>query len=178
MYVEAAAHFARLAVMEGHHLVCGGTSKGLMSVLIGATVEAGGVIYGVVPKFMDDLGWTDKRLTQVTVVETMRQRKELLMKDVDAIVALPGAIGTLEELTEVLSLKRLGLFQKPVVIFNQNGFYNFLLRFFEEMRSEGMMTGEVWSEVDRVEDILPAIEVNNLSSLDLLHYHDGYQNGL
>ena len=178
-YIEAAAQFARLAVMQGHYLVCGGTSKGLMSALIGAAVEAGGRIDGVVPKFMHDYGWTDRRLTQVTVVETMSERKELLIKDSDAIVSLPGAMGTLEELTQAISLKRLGLYHQPIIIFNQNRFYNSLLRFFDEMSAERMMAQElnVWSVVDRVEDIIPAIDAQPPQNRDLLHYHDSENYG-
>ena len=179
-YIEAAAQFARLAVMGGHTLVCGGTAKGLMGVLIGAAIEAGGRIDGMVPKFMHDYGWTDERLTQVTVVGTMRERKELMMREADAIVALPGAVGTLEELSEAISLKRLGFYPKPIVIFNQDCFYDPLLRFFDRMAEEQMMALEqtAWRVVERVEEILPAIDESPLWEVNLDNYHDnnGYGN--
>ena len=173
-YVEAAAHFARLAVVQGHTLVCGGTSKGLMGVLVGATVEAGGRIEGVVPGFMHEYGWTDKRLSQVTVVETMRERKALMMKDADAILAFPGAVGTLEEITEAISLKRLGLFNKPIILLNLNHFYDPLLLFFDKMVEERMMEEgrRAWSVVERVEDILPAIEAEQPYCPDIRNYHN------
>jgi len=179
-YVEAAAQFARLVVLQGHRLVCGGTSKGLMNALIEAAIEAGGVVEGVVPEFMYAYGWDDKRLTHLIVTETMRERKHLMMKEADAIVALPGAIGTLEELSEAISLKRLGRFCNPIIIFNQNGFYDLLLRFFEEMIREQMMgIGQrcAWQVVTRVEDILPAIDVEPPWIADLVHYHDNENNG-
>ncbi|MCL2727110.1 MAG: TIGR00730 family Rossman fold protein [Bacteroidales bacterium] len=179
-YIEAAAQFARLAALQGHTLVCGGTSKGLMGVLAGATVEAGGTIEGVVPEFMVQYGWDDKRLTHLKVAENMRERKHLMMKDADAIVALPGAVGTLEELAEAISLKRLGQFCNPIIIFNQDGFYDSLLLFFDDMVRERMMGADqcqVWKVVTRVEDILPAIDAEPTWAPDMLHYHDSNEYG-
>ena len=173
-YIEAAAQFARLAVKEGYSLVCGGTAKGLMKALIGATVEAGGVIEGIVPEFMIRYGWDDKRLSRLIVTKTMQERKRLLMQDADAIVAFPGATGTLEELCEAICLKRLGRLSLPIIIFNQKGFYNSLLRFFEDMIREQMLESSqlsAWHVVDRVEDILPTIEAEPEWSPDLTHYH-------
>jgi len=174
-YVEAAVLFAQLAALRGHHLVCGGTSKGLMSALIGATIEAGGTIEGIVPRFMYTYGWDDKRLAHLTVTETMRERKYLMMKEADAIVALPGGMGTLEELSEAISLKRLGRFNNPIIIFNQDGFYDSLLRFFEDMIKEQMMSvsqRQAWQVVHSVEDILPTIDAEPPWMVDLMHYHD------
>ena len=179
-FVNAAAQFARLAVHEGYTIVCGGTSKGLMHVLIGAAIDAGGTVEGVVPKFMYSYGWADKRLTHLTVVETMRERKHLMIKDADAVVALPGAIGTLEELTEVISLKRLGIFSKPIIIFNTHCFYDLLLRFFDDMVREQMMGSDqcnAWRVVNRVEDILPTIDTEPPWTPDILHYHNSDEYG-
>ena len=174
-YLEAAALFAHLAALQGHTLVCGGTSKGLMSVLIGATLEAGGNVEGVVPEFMVNYGWADKRLTRLIVAPSMRERKWLMIKDADAIVALPGGIGTLEELSEAISLKRLGQLSAPIIIFNQDGFYDTLLRFFDQMVKAEMMGVSqygAWQVVSRVVDILPTIEAQPKWIPNLLHYHD------
>jgi len=179
-YVEAAAQFARLVALQGHTIVCGGTSKGLMGVLVEATIEAGGTIEGVVPQFMVQYGWDDKRVTHLNVAENMRERKYLMMKDADAIVALPGAVGTLEELSEAIGLKRLGQFCNPIIIFNQDGFYDSLLRFFDDMVRERMMgadQNQVWRVVSRVEDILPAIDATPLWMPDILGYHDSNEIG-
>ena len=179
-YIEAAVQFARLAVLQGHTVVCGGTSKGLMGVLAGATIEAGESIEGVVPKFMVQYGWDDKRLTYLTVAENMRERKFLMMKDAAAIVAFPGAAGTLEELSEAISLKRLGQFCNPIIIFNQDGFYDSLLRFFDDMVRERMMRVDqyqAWTVVSRVEDILPAIDAAPTWTPDILGYHDSNEYG-
>ena len=179
-YVHAAAQFARLAVHEGYGIVCGGTSKGLMRVLIGAAIEAGGSVEGVVPEFMYHYGWADERLTHITVVETMRDRKHLMVRDADAVVALPGAIGTLEELTEVISLKRLGLFYKPIIIFNPHGFYDSLLHFFDDLVREQMMGADqrnAWRVVNNVEDILHAINTEPPWMPNIQHYHDSDEYG-
>ena len=179
-YVEAAAQFARLVALQGHTIVCGGTSKGLMGVLTGATIEAGGSIEGIVPEFMFQYGWDDKRLTHLTVAENMRERKFLMMKDADAVVAFPGAMGTLEELSEAISLKRLGQFCNPIIIFNQDGFYDSLLRFFDNMVQECMMgadQSQVWKVVSRVEDILPAMDATPIWTPDIVNYHDSNECG-
>ena len=174
-FVDAAILFARLVVTQGHSIVCGGTAKGLMSALIGATIEAGGHIEGVVPAFMVGYGWDDKRLTHITVVETMWERKQLMMQHADAVVALPGAIGTLEELSEAISLKRLGKFDKPIIILNQERFYDSLLRFFDELVEAKMMGQDqlrAFSVVHRVEDILPTIDAEPPWMAHIAHYHD------
>ena len=173
-YIEAAAQFARLAAKEGHCLVCGGTSKGLMKALIGATIEEGGVIEGIVPEFMYVLGWADNRLSRLTVTKNMQERKQLMMKDADAIVAFPGATGTLEELCEALCLKRLGQFMFPIIIFNQDGFYDSLLRFFDDMVRTQMLEHSqqnAWKVVNRVEDILPTIDAEPAWVPDITRYH-------
>ena len=147
---------------------------GLMSALIGATLEAGGVIEGIVPKFMHLYGWTDQRLLKLTVVDTMQERKHLLMKNADAIVAFPGGPGTLEELSEAISLKRLGQYRNPIIIFNQDGYYDLLLRFFDNMANERMLNPDqrsAWRVVNRVEDILQAIDEEPDWVSELVHYH-------
>ena len=160
-YYTAAALFARLAAKEGHCLVCGGSWRGLMGTLIEATLEAGGQVEGIIPQFMCERGWEDKRLSRLVVVADMQERKRLLIRNADAVVVFPGGPGTLEEFTEALSAKRLGHFVKPIILFNQNNFYDALLTFFGKMEAEHMLPvceGTAWQVVDRVEDILPAIE--------------------
>ena len=160
-YYAAAAQFARLAAKEGHCLVCGGSWRGLMGTLIEATLEVGGEIEGVIPQFMYDRGWDDKRVSRLVVVADMQERKRLLLQDADAVVVFPGGPGTLEEFAEALSAKRLGRFMQAIIVFNQNGFYDSLLAFFDKMEAEQMLPASetpIWQVVDRVEDILPSIE--------------------
>jgi len=159
-YFEAAASFARLAAENGYGIVCGGSWRGLMGALVEATIACGGEIEGIIPQFMRAAEWEDKRI-RLTVVETMQERKSLLMQNVAAVVAFPGGPGTLEELSEVISLKRLGMFQPPIIIFNHHGFYNPLIQFFEQMNREQMLSPHqpnAWLVVNQVEEIIPALE--------------------
>ena len=175
-YVEAAARFARLAVMEGYTLVCGGSWRGLMGTLTKATLACGGEIEGVIPQFMCDFGWNQQEMTRLTVVDSMQERKRILREDVDAVVAFPGAIGTLDELLETISLKLLGQFNKPIIIFNQDDFYRSLFQFFEEMVDAKMMeqtSFHAWRVVERVEDIAPAI-VSESALYNGSHAHSDY----
>jgi uncharacterized protein (TIGR00730 family) len=169
-YFEAAAQFARLAVASGYGLVCGGSWRGLMGTLVEATLACGGEIEGVIPKFMRSVEWQDKRIERLTVVDTMQERKTLLMQDVTAVVALPGGLGTLEELSEAISLKRLGFFTSPIIIYNHRGFYDRLIQFFEDMIKEQMLSPnqpKAWMVVDSVKEIIPAIETAPIWTSDI-----------
>jgi hypothetical protein len=120
-----------------------------------------GKVIGVLPHFMDKVEWGHKNLTELILVKDMHERKRLLIEGVDAVVALPGGCGTLEELMEVITLKRLGKFTKPIVILNTDGFYDHLKALLDRMIEERFMRAEhndIWTFVDKAEDIIPAIE--------------------
>jgi uncharacterized protein (TIGR00730 family) len=121
----------------------------------------GGHVKGVLPRFMDEVEWGHKDISEMVLVEDMHERKKLLIDGVDAVVALPGGCGTLEELSEVVTLKRLGKFTKPIVILNLDGFYDPLKALFEKMIEEKFMRQEhraIYTFVDTVEEIIPAIK--------------------
>ena len=144
----------------GSRIVYGGGSQGLMGSLADGALSAGGEVVGILPKFMADLEWGHPGLTQLELVEDMRERKHRLLTGSDAVVALPGGCGTLEELFEAITLKRLGLYFNPILLLNTRGFYAPLQRFMESVIGERFMNPEhaaMWSLVDRVEDVLPAI---------------------
>lgn len=135
-YFDEAKNLASLLASENIMAVYGGGAVGLMGALADAMIEAGGKITGILPRFMEEVEWGHKRITDMVLVEDMHERKKLLIKDVDAIIALPGGTGTLEELIEVISLKRLGLFLKPVILINTGGYYDPLLEMFDRMVKE------------------------------------------
>jgi len=142
-------------------IVYGGGSVGLMGCLADTALELGGKVVGVLPRFMDKVEWGHKGLSQMILVKDMRERKKILIKDVDAVVALPGGCGTLEELMEVYTLKRLGKFTKPIVVLNTNNFYNHLELLIEKMIGENFMRSEhraIWQIVAQPEQIIPAIQ--------------------
>lgn len=141
--------------------VYGGGSAGLMGRLANTMLAGNGKIVGVLPRFMEKVEWGHKDLTELILVEDMHERKKLLIKDADAVVALPGGCGTLEELMEVITLKRLGKFTKPIIILNLDGFYNPLVDLLDRMIDEKFMRPEhrsIWQVVNLPEEILPAIE--------------------
>ena len=160
-YFEATEKLAEDFANRGITLVYGGGSAGLMGCLADTMLRKNGKAIGVLPRFMEKVEWGHKGLTQLTLVKDMHERKKLLIKDVDAVVALPGGCGTLEELMEVITLKRLGKFTKPIIILNTNGFYDHLKLLLEKMIQEHFMRtehGEIWQFVNLPEEIVPAIE--------------------
>jgi uncharacterized protein (TIGR00730 family) len=160
VFFAAAETLAREAALAGHTIICGGGGVGLMGQLTDTTHAYGGRIIGVMPHFMRQVEWQHDGLDELILVDTMHQRKALIIDRTDAAVALPGGCGTLEELMEVITLKRLGQFTKPIIIVNTAGFYNHLLALFDEMIAQRFLRPEhtdAWTVVEHAEDILPAI---------------------
>lgn len=158
-------HAAAFALGEriaqgGHSLVYGGGSTGLMGAVAEGALTHGGEVIGILPKFMADLEWGHPGLTELQLVEDMRERKHRLLTDSDAVVALPGGCGTLEELFEAITLKRLGIYFNPIVLLNTRGYYAPLQGFMQQVIEEKFMNAEhiaMWSLVDSVDAVLPAI---------------------
>jgi uncharacterized protein (TIGR00730 family) len=145
---------------SGCSIVYGGGSQGLMGSLADGALSNGGEVIGILPHFMADLEWGHPGLTKLELVEDMRERKHRLLTGSDAVVALPGGCGTLEELFEAITLKRLGLYFNPIVLLNTRGFYAPLQGFMDSVIAERFMNPEhaaMWSLVDRVEEVLPTI---------------------
>ena len=110
---------------------------------------------------MMDVEWGHKSISNLIIVKDMHERKKKLIENIDAIVILPGGSGTLEETMEVITLKRLGKFIKPIIFVNTDGFYNHLFDFFDKMIEEKFMREEhrnIWSFVNTPEEIINAIE--------------------
>lgn len=160
-YFDAAERLGQQIAQERSILVYGGGSKGLMGCIADAVLAGGGYVRGVLPRFMDEVEWGHTGISEMVLVEDMHERKRLLVDGVDAVVALPGGCGTLEELAEIITLKRLGKFTKPIIILNLDGFYDPLQQMLERMVEERFMRPEhqrMYTFVDRVEDIIPAIK--------------------
>jgi uncharacterized protein (TIGR00730 family) len=138
-YVDAARAFAREAVRCGVRLVYGGASVGLMGALADATLEAGGEIIGVIPRALVDREIAHSGLTELRVVETMHERKATMAALADAFVALPGGLGTLEELFEIWTWGMLGLHDKPYGILDVGGYYAPLILFLDHACHEGFI---------------------------------------
>lgn len=159
-YHEAAFRLGALLAQAGCSLVYGGGSVGSMGAVANGALSAGGEVAGIIPRFMADLEWGHAGLTRLELVEDMRERKHRLLADSDAVVALPGGCGTLEELFEAMTLKRLGLYFNPIVLLNTRDFYRPLQSFLMGVIGEHFMNPEhagMWSMVDEPEEVLPAI---------------------
>ena len=159
-YHDAARRLGELVAAERCSIVYGGGSQGLMGALADGALAKGGEVIGILPKFMADLEWGHPGLTHLDLVEDMRERKHKLLTGSDAVVALPGGCGTLEELFEAITLKRLGLYFNPIVLLNTDGFYDGLQAFLSHVIEHKFLNpghAEMWTLVDRPEDVLPTI---------------------
>lgn len=159
-FLTAAHALGERIAQAGHSLVYGGGSTGLMGAVADGALKHGGEVIGILPKFMADLEWGHPGLTELQLVEDMRERKHRLLTDSDAVVALPGGCGTLEELFEAITLKRLGIYFNPIVLLNTRGYYTALQTFMRQVIDEKFMNAEhiaMWSLVDTVESVLPEI---------------------
>ena len=132
-YYEAAAEFGDLLGKSGFDMVYGGSSLGLMWACAEKVKQNGSQIIGVMPEKLHNMGVNTDECVELFVTPCMRSRKAKMDELSDAVVALPGGFGTLEELSEMIVQKQLGYNQKPIILLNTNGFYNKLVAFFEEI---------------------------------------------
>ena len=135
-YAQAAAELASAVARRGAGVVYGGGSVGLMGALADAALEAGAEVVGVIPRFLEDRERGHRGLTEMHVTETMHQRKMLMADLSDGFVVLPGGIGTLEELVEMLSWSQLGLHRKPIGLLDADGFWAPLIDLLDHMTTE------------------------------------------
>ena len=138
-YLEAAREMVRLIAQGGYTLVNGGGARGLMAATIEGAHSAGGHITGVLPHFMIERGWAHEKLTECIDTPSMHVRKHTMASLSCAAVALPGGIGTLDELCEMMTWHQLKLFSGPVVIVNVDGFFDPLLEMFARMQEQHFM---------------------------------------
>ena len=141
-YVRAAKNLGTLLVGQGIDLIYGGGSVGLMGAIADAVLGAGGKVTGVIPSFLDKKELGHHGVTDLIVVETMHERKIKMFELSDGFIALPGGLGTLEELFEVLAWSQLAIHRMPCGLLNVRGYYDGLLTQLRHMVSEGLLRGE------------------------------------
>lgn len=159
-YMDAAEQLGRILAEAGIRLVYGDGGIGLMAAVAKGALDAGGEVLGVIPQFMVDQGWNNPRSSQTIITQTMHERKSTICEVSDAMVALPGGIGTFEELLECLTWKQLGLHSRPVVILNTDGYFDRLIDCLDYMVEEQMMRPihrKMFSVVNTPEEVLPAL---------------------
>lgn len=156
----AASELGSLLARSGIEVVFGGGGIGLMGKLADAVLENGGKITGVIPGFMKEEGWGHQGLEEMIVTADMHDRKKMMFAMADAVVALPGGIGTLEELAEAITLKQLSLWDGPVILLNTLGYYSSLLGFLDHMVNNHFMRFEhkgIWEVVSTPEEVIRAL---------------------
>lgn len=149
--------FASDAAALGHwmarhaiQLVYGGGSAGLMGIIADAVLEKGGKVTGIIPSLLLEWEVQHRKLTELIIAEDMHQRKKELYSRCDAALVLPGGFGTLDELFEIVTWNQLTIHDKPIFIFNSNGFYDPLLLHIEQMKNEGFLYQDA---IDRIQVI-------------------------
>lgn len=138
-YINAAERLGVLLAENNMTCITGAGKQGLMGALNDSVLKNGGKVKGIIPGFMVEAGWCHENLTETIITETIHERKAQMAHLSDAAIALPGGIGTLEELSEIITWKQLGLFKNPVVLLNTNNYYDPLLKFFESMIQQKFM---------------------------------------
>jgi uncharacterized protein (TIGR00730 family) len=160
-YGIVAERLGTMMAKDGIEVIFGGGGIGLMGRLADAVLRNGGRITGVIPAFMKKEGWGHDGLTETIVTEDMSERKKTMFSLADAVVALPGGIGTLEELTEAITLKQLSLFHGPIIILNTLGYYDAFLAFIDHMITENFMRFEhkgIWEIANTPDEVMTALK--------------------
>lgn len=156
-YAIAATRLGSLLAEANMDVVYGGGGIGLMGKLADAVIKGGGRITGVIPSFMKDEGWDHASVSDMILTVDMGERKKMMFSMADAIVALPGGVGTLEELTEAMTLKQLGIYKGPIIILNTMDFYKSLIDFLEHMVSGNFLRYEhkgIWEIANTAEEVI------------------------
>jgi uncharacterized protein (TIGR00730 family) len=160
LFMEAASALGKALAENGIRLVYGGGSIGLMGAVASASLDHGGSVTGIIPDFLTSRENALARVQELIVTPDMHERKRLMFERSDAFVALPGGIGTLEELVEQLTWQQLGRHSKPILLANIDGFWEPLLALLAHMRATQFIRANLTVDIlkaERVEDILPRL---------------------
>jgi uncharacterized protein (TIGR00730 family) len=159
-YMQSAYRLGGILACNSVEIVYGGGALGLMGQVANGALANGGKVVGIMPRFMQELEWSHRQLTDLKVVEDMRERKHLMLTGSDAVVALPGGCGTLEELFETITLKRLAIYLNPIVLVNTRRFFDPCIALLQRCVEERFMNPQhlnMWQVVDSPDDVLRAI---------------------
>lgn len=160
-YFEAATQLATLLAEQGKGVVYGAGRQGLMGCVADTMLQHGGRVTGVIPQFMVERDWCHKGLSELIVTPNMHLRKEKMAEMGDAAIALPGGIGTLEELLEIITWKQLGLYTHPIIILNTKGYYDPLLAMLQNALDNRFMRdihATLWHVASTPEEVITALD--------------------
>lgn len=159
-YAAGAAVLGRALAESGIGLIYGGASIGVMGILARSALDHGGHVTGIIPKFLIDREGMFDDVSELIITETMHERKQLMFDKADGFVALPGGIGTLEELVEMMTWLQLGQHKKPIVLGNLAGFWDPLIDLLQHMRDESFITSDrpiSFNATAKAEEIVPLL---------------------
>lgn len=154
-YFDVADNLGRILANKHIRLINGAGNLGLMRAVTDSVLQNGGEAIGVIPRFMVEQNWHHKEMTKLIEVDSMHERKQLMADLSDGVIAMPGGCGTLEELLEIITWKQLGLYLKPIIILNTNGFFNPLLEMLSKAVEENFMRiqhVDIWKVADTPEE--------------------------
>lgn len=160
VYYDAAARLGSALGQAGLEIVYGGGGVGLMGSMADGALAAGANVHGIIPGFLNTVEHGHPNLTRLEVVADMPERKQRMIEGSDAVISLPGGSGTMEELFEVITMKRLGQFLGPIILLNTRAYYDRLAEFLGNAVSEKFMSDrhlQMWSLVDEPEQVIQAM---------------------
>ena len=160
IYYEVARQLGRGLALRGVTQVNGAGNMGLMQAASDAALEVGGKVRGVSPSFMIEQNWHHTGLTQIIETQDMESRKQTINDMTDAAIVLPGGCGTLDELFEIITLKQLGVYLKPIIIMNIDGYYDYLLKHLERSMQENFMRDahrDIWRVATTAEEAIDMV---------------------
>lgn len=172
-YFAATEVIGKALVKNNTTVVYGGGARGLMGKLADTVLAEKGRIIGIMPHFMKEVEFHHKDVNEFIFTADMHERKKQFMVGVDALITLPGGCGTFEELMEAITLKRLGIFTKPIVILNLDGYYNDLLNMLEKAIEEGFLGKrhrEIWTVITDPSKVIEAIQNSVPWSKDAINF--------
>ncbi|HDQ00498.1 MAG TPA: TIGR00730 family Rossman fold protein [bacterium] len=161
VFRQEALRLGEILATNGITLVYGGSAAGSMGALAQGAMSQNGRVIGVIPKFMVDLEWANQNISELVLVNDLQERKQKMIEGTDAAIALPGGSGTLDELLEAITWKRLGIYLNPIIIVNTNQFYDPLIEQLHKCIDQRFMDqrhSHLWTVVDEATEVLPAIQ--------------------
>ena len=160
VYLQAARDMGAEIAKSGLGLVYGGGNVGLMGACANAVLEAGGDVHGIIPSHIADKEVEHKGLTRLDVVDTMHERKQMMVDHADAFIILPGGLGTMDEFFEIMTWKQLGLHDKPILVVNIAGYWDHLMMLIDTLVAKGFarqVDKDMLIVVDEVDEVVDAL---------------------
>lgn len=163
-FAHIAVDFGRILANHQITLVYGGGAVGLMGLMARSTLSSGGTAIGIIPEHLDQMEITQPGLTELHIVQSMHLRKQLMFEKSDAFIALPGSIGTIDELIEIITWRQLGLHDKPVIIVNLKNYWGPFITLIDHVIAQGfatMATRRLFDVVTSIDDVIPLVSCSD-----------------